>query len=105
MATKSVVTGDINRDGNVDIISTAATDGTVRVMLGNGNGSFSSAVSFAAGANANSVVLADFNADGRTDLAVSDGIGTKDAPLVVHAGVLDLLCLSQSCQPFYIDRK
>jgi hypothetical protein len=43
---------------------------TVSIVLGNGDGSFQSALTMAAGANAASVVAADFNRDGKLDLAV-----------------------------------
>jgi VCBS repeat protein len=46
---------------------------SVYVCLGNGDGSFAPPVSYFAGVNTSSVVAADFNNDGKVDLAVSNG--------------------------------
>jgi hypothetical protein len=45
--------------------------GGISVLLGNGNGTFQPAVNYAAGANPTHLVVADFDGDGRPDLAVS----------------------------------
>ena len=42
------------------------------VLLGNGNGTFQAAVNYAAGSGPNSVVVGDFNGDGKADLAVTN---------------------------------
>src|SRR5207245_10519330 len=44
----------------------------VSVLLGNGDGTFQPAQSFAAGFSPSSVVVGDFNGDGRPDLAVAN---------------------------------
>src|SRR5207245_3949973 len=73
---RSVVVGDFNGDGRLDLAVTNASSydvpGTVSVLLGNGDGTFQSALSFAAGSDARSVAVGDFNGDGRPDLAVAN---------------------------------
>ena len=44
----------------------------VSVLSGNGDGTFQAAVSYGAGTNPTSVVLSDFNGDGKADLAVAN---------------------------------
>jgi hypothetical protein len=68
-----VTTGDFNGDAKLDL-AVAAGDGgagiTVSVLLGNGDGTFQNPVDYATGANPAAVETADFNGDGKLDLAV-----------------------------------
>jgi hypothetical protein len=49
------------------------SDQGVSVLLGNGDGTFQTAVNFGAGPGSTSVALGDFNGDGAPDLAVANG--------------------------------
>src|SRR5881397_2620325 len=73
---RSVAVGDFNGDGRLDLAVTNASSydvpGTVSVLLGNGDGTFQSALSFAVGSNPLSVAVGDVNGDGRLDLAVAN---------------------------------
>lgn len=70
----SVAAADLNRDGKPDLV-VANIEGTVGVLLGNGDGTFQPVVTYAAvGANPVSVAVADLNRDGRLDLAVATGV-------------------------------
>ena len=65
-------------DGKLDLVITNNTSGattgqTVTVLLGNGDGSFLCAGSLRDGYEPLCVVVADFNRDGKPDLAVANG--------------------------------
>jgi hypothetical protein len=77
--TNAVPVADLNGDQKPDIVVAngynADGNGGVGVLLGNGDGSFKPAVTYDSGgrgANANSIVIADLNADGRPDIVVTD---------------------------------
>jgi hypothetical protein len=68
----SVVLGDVNHDGNLDLVVANYYSTSVSVLLGNGNGTFQNQQMFGAGQNPISVVVGDVNGDGKLDLAVAD---------------------------------
>jgi len=67
---QDVVTADFNNDGQLDLAATG--DGSVSVLLSNGNGSFQPARNSATGPNTFSLAAGDFNADGKIDLATAN---------------------------------
>jgi FG-GAP-like repeat/FG-GAP repeat len=73
---QAIAAGDMNGDGNVDLV--VANDGygiiagDVSVLLGNGDGTFKAAVHYPAGVNPFSVAVGDFNNDGYLDIVVAD---------------------------------
>src|SRR5215471_2225670 len=62
--------GDFNGDHHVDVVALDYQTSDITLFLGNGNGTLQSGVSFPVGANPISVVVADFNHDKATDMAV-----------------------------------
>jgi len=69
--TRALVAGDFNADGIPDIAAANWGGGKVSIMLGQGDGSFPSAVRYDAGSTEVNIVTADFNEDGILDLAVT----------------------------------
>jgi FG-GAP-like repeat len=83
---QGIATGDVNGDGLPDIVSAdecgddpACRDGTVSVLLGNGDGTFQPRLVFAEGIFPLSVAIADFNGDRHPDLAIANPCGTDEA--------------------------
>ena len=72
----SVAVGDFNGDGKPDLAIANVASGNVTVLLGSGTGGFTAAPGspFDVGPYPESVVVADFNADGKLDIAVA-GVG------------------------------
>jgi hypothetical protein len=68
----SVVAADLNGDGKPDLVSCNNGDGTISVLIGNGDGTFQAPVAYSVGKYPGSVAAADFNGDGKLDLAVTD---------------------------------
>src|SRR5207302_7198575 len=75
----SVAIGDFNGDGKPDLgvaknfcspEGPCTTNGSVSVVLGNGDGTFQAPMDYRVGTNPVSLVMGDINGDGKPDLAV-----------------------------------
>src|SRR5215475_561619 len=76
----SVVVGRFNSDSRLDLAvanfgnASICEEGSVTILLGNGDGTFRHTGQYDAGQCPRSLVAADFNADGRLDLATQNSI-------------------------------
>jgi hypothetical protein len=77
----AVVTADFNNDGKLDLATANNGGGTVSVLLGNGDGTFPTALTFATGCDPRSLAAADLNNDGKLDLATANSDNTMSVLL------------------------
>jgi Domain of unknown function (DUF4347)/FG-GAP-like repeat len=68
----SITAGDLNGDGNLDLITGNNTGNDISVLLGNGVGGFGTATKFTVGGNVTSVSVGDFNRDGKLDVVTAN---------------------------------
>ncbi|MBN2615960.1 MAG: VCBS repeat-containing protein, partial [Bacteroidales bacterium] len=68
----SVATGDFNGDGIPDLVVPNLNNNSVSILLGQGNGSYSTKADYGTGSAPQSVAVGDFNGDGIQDLAVAN---------------------------------
>jgi hypothetical protein len=96
---RSIAVGDFNNDGKLDVA--AVIDGTdaVSIFVGKGDGTFAGPVAYATAPMAGSppyhnVLTADFNSDGKLDLAVTTDtgisilLGNGDGTFQAHQDIL-----------------
>jgi hypothetical protein len=89
---------DVNGDGKPDLVvanscassaSCPIGPGSVGVLLGNGDGTFQTAVSYGSGGyGAESVAVADVNGDGKLDVVVANFCGNTSCSLPGTVGVM-----------------
>ena len=75
----AVVAVDLNQDGYQDVMATNDLDDSISILLGRGDGSFQArkTVSLGVGSAPNWIAVADFDNDGRLDVAVTNyGLNT-----------------------------
>jgi hypothetical protein len=78
----AVAVGDFNGDGRQDLAIanqncasafSCGANGSVSILLGNGDGTFQPQIVIASGTQPSSIAIGDFNADGKPDLVISNG--------------------------------
>ncbi len=72
---RAIAVADLNQDGNPDLVfanDIQGVQGTVSILLGNSDGTFGPAAAYNADGRPKSVTIADFNHDGKLDLAVAN---------------------------------
>lgn len=67
-----VALGDLDGDGNLDVVASNLAHGTVSLLHGNGDGSFGPPVDVPMGPEPVSLAVADFDGNGLADVAVVD---------------------------------
>lgn len=99
----SVAVGDFNADGKLDIVATGSidvfdgcnyygcyghVDGRANVLLGTGAGTFAAPIAsfLGYGSHTGGAAVADFNGDGKRDLASTSDLGTVDVLLGTGGG-------------------
>ena len=83
----SVMSGDFNGDGKLDLAVANQKSNSVSVLLGNGDGTFRVAVSYSAGTGPASVTSGDFNGDGKLDLVTANTYG-NNVSILLDTGCL-----------------
>jgi hypothetical protein len=82
---EALSSGDVNRDGAIDLVTSSSVD--LMVLLGNGTGGFAPAVGYPIGSDITGVALGDMNRDGKLDAVVaSTGDGAVNITLGNGAG-------------------
>ena len=84
--TSSAAAGDLNNDGSVDVVILDDFSNTVYVLLGNGDGTFAAATSYAVGAGAYDVKLADLNGDLILDIVTANASTSSTVSLLYNNG-------------------
>jgi FG-GAP-like repeat len=81
----SIISADLNNDGNMDLISTSADSSDVSIRLGKGNGDFQTDINVRVGSYPISVVAFDLNHDHNIDL-VTTNLDTPNLSVLLGDG-------------------
>ena len=74
-----MATADLDGDGRQDLAILNGEDNSYEILLGNGDGTFQAPVAYSVGATPGLIAVADFNEDGKLDLAILYTAPSKSA--------------------------
>lgn len=74
-----VAVGDFNGDHKLDLAASVTTTAVVSILLGNGDGTFQSQVSYAAESGLQGIAVGDVNGDGKFDIVTANQCGDDPA--------------------------
>jgi hypothetical protein len=83
---QAILAADFNNDGKLDLAIANSADGTVTLLLGNGDGTFapSAGSPYTVGPAPSALAAAEFNGDGKLDLAVVNSGGTGSVSILLQ---------------------
>jgi Bacterial Ig-like domain/FG-GAP-like repeat len=83
---RGVALGDFNGDGRMDVVTANdyTKDGSISILLGNGDGTLQASQTIAVGASTDWVAVDDFNGDGKSDVAVTKYFDSDVTILLGH---------------------
>src|SRR5262249_315087 len=85
-AVQSIGLGDFNGDGRLDAVMAGQTaDSEAMILLGNGDGTFTSGQSYPVGSSPEAIVVGDLNGDHELDLVVT-ATGEHDVDVLLGHG-------------------
>src|SRR5690242_10566019 len=73
---------DLNGDGKTDVVVGYLAGTIVGVLLGNGSGSFATAVNYTVGSAPRAVKVGDLNGDGKLDLVTANVVSNTVSVLL-----------------------
>jgi len=79
-------TGDVDGDGDNDLVTANYYGASVGVLLGNGSGVFTLQGSYGVGGNPLSIELGDFTGDGQIDVATANGSSVNNLSVLYGGG-------------------
>ncbi len=85
---QSLDTGDIDDDGDMDLVVANYSQSTASILLNNGAGAFPEIQAFAAGERPRDVVVGDVNGDGQLDLATSNDQPAGSFAIVLNTAIV-----------------
>lgn len=88
-----IATGDLNGDGNPDLITTNGNTGQLVTLSGNGNGSFGAGVTVALTGVSTRILVADVNHDGKLDL-IATVPGASQAAVLINNCVANVTTIA-----------
>ncbi len=84
---RSLVAGDFNGDGRLDLVVANTGSGTVALLRGSGTGLFRRPIAFAAGTNPWDVAATDLNNDGALDLVLANNNTSGTVTTLINNGI------------------